>query len=202
MVGHPGGSDEPRHLLGNGISLLRRPAAGADVDEAEHHEQHDGDGQHVRVTGFRHERHTLPAGLYRFELHEGSTNVATLASAQIGSGGGGGSASASSPAPLRAVLSLDVAVCKDGADVAGYVGQWVMLPGQGDCSLPGKAGVTLLGWSTSAAFPVAVAQRQADKGWGAYEITDELGNVTAVLIPAGHEAFVTGSNTLYPIWSA
>lgn len=149
---------------------------------------------------------TLPAGTYNTAIGTGGGTTAALSNVVIsGTANGGSSGGASAIAPVAASLvldaSLDVAVCKDGADVAGYVGQWVMLPGQGDCSLPGKAGVTLLGWSTSAAFPVAVAQRQADKGWGAYEITDENGNVTAVFVPAGHEAFVTGSNTLYPIWS-
>ena len=151
---------------------------------------------------------TLPNGTYRFELMEGSTNVATLASAVIGTGGGGGSSStAAAPKPVVVSLDLSVAadagvVCKDGSSVAGYIGQWVTLPGQSDCSLSSRPGARLLGWSTSASFPVAIAQRQADHGWGAYQLTDEAGNVTAVFIPAGHDAYVSGSNTLHPIWSA
>lgn len=107
--------------------------------------------------------------------------------------------------PVAAQLSLGAAAnsgftCKDGSSVSGYVGQWLALPT--DCTLPARSNAKLLGWSTSADFPVAIAQRQVDQGWGAYELTNEAGQLTAVFIPAGHSALVSGGNTLHPIWSA
>lgn len=114
-------------------------------------------------------------------------------------------ASATAPQPVAAQLSLGATAnsgftCKDGSSVSGYVGQWLALPT--DCSLPVRSNAKLLGWSTSADFPVAIAQRQVDKGWGTYELTNDAGQLTAVFIPAGHAALVSGGNTLHPIWSA
>ncbi len=63
-----------------------------------------------------------------------------------------------------------------------------------------KAGSTLLGWSTSASFPVAGAQAQVDKAWGV--IDETIDGVRMIFIPAGMATFVSGSNTLYPVWSS
>jgi hypothetical protein len=63
-----------------------------------------------------------------------------------------------------------------------------------------KAGAKLLGWSTSAAFPVARAQAQVDKKWGV--IDETIDGVRMIFIPAGMATFVSGSNNLYPVWSA
>lgn len=114
---------------------------------------------------------------------------------------------AAAPAPVPATMSLQLgegagaAVCANDAPV-GYTGTWMTLPGQADCHKADAPNAKLLGWSTSAAFPVAIAQRQANNGWGTYELTDADGNVTAIFIPAGWGTFVTGANSLYPIWSA
>lgn len=114
------------------------------------------------------------------------------------------------PAPAAAPASAPAVVadfslgggaegCTDGA-TSGMTGEWMTLPSK--CSAPaGHDGAALLGWSTSADFPVAIAQRQADNKWGTYEQTDADGNVTAVFIPAGWGTFVSGSNTLYPVWT-
>ena len=156
----------------------------------------------------------LPEGTYRFEIGYLSGNTLTIItsnpSIQITNPvtpPAESSASAAAPAPAALTFSVDAgsaggAVCKAGSSATGYTGDWLALPGQGDCSLPSKPGATLLGWSTSVDFPVAIAQRQASNGWGTYEQTDADGNVTAVFIPAGWSALVTGNNTLHPIWSA
>jgi len=81
-------------------------------------------------------------------------------------------------------------------------GTWVTLPGAKNCIPPAsKPDATLLGWSTSPDFPVDLAQRQVDNGWGTYEIFNDAGRITAVFIPAGRATFLSGTNTLYAIWN-
>lgn len=127
-----------------------------------------------------------------------------------GGGGGGGEApsggsTVTAPVPVAAALALDVpngAVCTPGSSVSGHTGQWLTLPSASECTLTSRSSAKLLGWSTSAEFSVAIAQRQVGNGWGTYEQRNEAGQLTAVFIPAGRSAFVSASNTLYPIWSA
>ena len=123
-----------------------------------------------------------------------------------GGGGGGGDAAEPESVPVAMSLSLGAsaggAVCAEGSFEQGMSGQWMRLPAQGDCSLPSRPGAKLLGWSTSASFPVAIAQRQADHKWGTYEMVDADGTVTAIFVPAGWGVFVTSANDLYPVWSA
>lgn len=90
-----------------------------------------------------------------------------------------------------------------GGNPSGLSGSWLTLPSADQCKPSGtavKAGATLLGWSTSASFPVASAQAQVDKSWGA--IDETIGGVRMIFIPAGMATFVSGSNTLYPVWSS
>ena len=84
---------------------------------------------------------------------------------------------------------------------SGYTGTWTTLSTV--CAKPAgvPAGAVLLGWATTVDFPVAIAQRQSDNKWGTYEIRDADGVLVAVFIPAGWETFISGENTLYPIWS-
>ena len=139
-------------------------------------------------------------------------DVMVVTSGGGGGGGGGGgyrpSAYRPAPAPGPVPATLDLALtsgnvsCRDGSAASGVVGQWLALPGAGDCTNPSRSTSKLLGWATTPDFPVSLAQRQVTNGWGAYEMTNEAGSITAVFIPAGHSAAVSGSNTLYPIWSA
>lgn len=83
-------------------------------------------------------------------------------------------------------------------------GPWIQLPSAGDCSVSGRASDTnplLLGWATQKDFPVEIAQRQVDNGWGAYETFTGERQLTGVFIPAGGYTAVTGDTNLYPIWS-
>jgi len=84
-------------------------------------------------------------------------------------------------------------------------GAWVQLPAADQCSLGSspRSGPTpeLVGWATTPDFPVAIAQRQVDKGWGAYELTNESGELTAVFIPASGWSQASGNTSLYPIWA-
>ncbi len=86
--------------------------------------------------------------------------------------------------------------------VTGTYGTWIILPGANDCTTPpSKPGATLLGWATNPNFPVEIAQRQVDNGWGAYETFNADGQSTGVFIPAGGATFLSASGNLYPIWS-
>lgn len=81
------------------------------------------------------------------------------------------------------------------ASVKALNSTWVQTPSATDCSLAGR---TLLGWSTSADFPVSAAQRQVDLGWGAM---DEIVNGTRMIfVPAGMSTAASGDNVLHAIW--
>lgn len=99
--------------------------------------------------------------------------------------------------PVDATLRLQGSEsgCNPGSSTS-TVGSWVQMPKASDCT---RAGYTLLGWSTSQNFPVAVAQRQVNLGWGT--IDDVFDGVRMIFIPAGGYAAVSGDNNLYPVWS-
>jgi hypothetical protein len=87
-------------------------------------------------------------------------------------------------------------------------GPWVRLPAADDCSIEvnARSGSAddepgLLGWATTPNFPVKLAQRQIDNGWGAYETFDSSGDLTAVFIPAGGWAQASSDTNLFPIWA-
>lgn len=123
----------------------------------------------------------------------------------MGGSGGGGSSSSGAAAPLE-TLSLAVAAsgatCTGGNPV-GYSGSWLTLPSADQCTQSGpsaKPGAKLLGWATNASFPIARAQAQIDKKWGV--IDEVIDGTRMIFIPAGMATFVSGSNNLFPIWSA
>jgi hypothetical protein len=76
-------------------------------------------------------------------------------------------------------------------------GAWISLPAVGDCALLGR---TLLGWSTSLNFPVAIAQRHIAQGWGVYD--GPIDGVRMIFVPAGGHVLISGDNTLHAIWTA
>jgi len=89
---------------------------------------------------------------------------------------------------------------------------WVRLPTHAACSAQDtrssevstpspESSTTLLGWATTPDFPRDIAQRQVDKGWGTYELTDDDGNLSAIFIPAGGWAGAQTDINLHPIWS-
>jgi hypothetical protein len=84
-------------------------------------------------------------------------------------------------------------------------GVWMQVPSASDCSvLPDSRSLTsagLLGWATTPDFPVEIAQRQIDNGWGAYELFNAAGDMTAVFIPAGGWTQASSDATLFPIWA-
>jgi len=99
------------------------------------------------------------------------------------------------------LITSDGAQCTQ-RDVSAPRGLWVELPAAADCSPPtSQPTATLLGWATNADFPVDIAQRQVNNGWGAYQTFNDDGKLTGVFIPAGGATFVSNSTNLYPIWS-
>ena len=120
------------------------------------------------------------------------------------SDGGGGSSSPTANAPQTFEFSLspnDGTVCAQASE-AGTAGAWISLPATGDCTPPAtKVSSKLLGWATSPDFPVAIAKRQVDNGWGAYETFNDEGQLTSVFIPAGGSTLVSAAGNLFAIWS-
>lgn len=75
-------------------------------------------------------------------------------------------------------------------------GSWISLPAVGDCALHGR---TLLGWSTSLNFPIAIAQRQIAQRWGVYD--GSIDDVRMIFVPAGGHVLISDDNTLHAIWT-
>lgn len=111
-----------------------------------------------------------------------------------------------SDTPERRVFALSFdsangALCST-ASQSGDAGSWMPLPGEESCTPPtSKPGARLLGWATSPGFPVALARRQVDNGWGTYEMLGDDGQLIAVFIPVGGSTLVSAAGNLYPIWS-
>jgi hypothetical protein len=144
-------------------------------------------------------------GTEQITFSDGLGNPRTEWNVTISSGGGsGGSSTSTAAAPQTVEISLtpgDGTTCRNSSQ-PGTAGTWISLPGADDCTPPAsKAGATLLGWATSPNFPVAIAKRQVDNGWGAYETFNDDGQLTGVFIPAGGATFLSGSGKLYTIWS-
>ena len=99
------------------------------------------------------------------------------------------------------ITPTDRTTCSN-TSLTGTSGTWITLPGANDCTVPPtEPGATLLGWATNPNFPVDIAQRQVDDGWGAYETFNADGQLTGVFIPAGGATFLSAAGKLYPIWS-
>lgn len=107
--------------------------------------------------------------------------------------------------PETIVLELDAGEstgCRS-TTTRGTRGTWISLPLEVTCDtsddVPSR---TLLGWATRQDFPVDVAQRQFDNGWGAYETFDDTGRLTGVFVPAGGSTFLSLSGRLFAVWDS
>ena len=118
-----------------------------------------------------------------------------------GSAGGGGSARAV-PQVVSVDLDLEAAELPASWSQSATLGSWSQLPASADVVGVGEnAGRTFLGVATREDFPVAIAQRQVDNGWGVYEIYDADGRLASVFIPAGKSLHLTAVPRLHAIWS-
>jgi len=114
------------------------------------------------------------------------------------------SGSGAAPAPVTVDVTLDQItseVLRTWASTA-TLGSWKELPESSEIiGVDENAGKTFLGAATTPDFPVDIAQRQVDNGWGAYETFNEDGNLTSVFIPAGGWMAISNSTRLFAIWS-
>ena len=123
------------------------------------------------------------------------------------SGGGGSSGSSSSgaasaPATVDISIDLEGLELPDGWNPTVELGDWIPLPAASEIiATEGNADKTLLGYATTSNFPVAIAQRQIDNGWGPYEIRDAEGRLSSIFIPAGQPILISAAPTLHPIWA-
>jgi len=118
-----------------------------------------------------------------------------------------GSAPAPPSTPAPAPATVDVTLDQITSEVlrtwasTATLGSWKQLPESNEITgVDENAGKTFLGAATTPDFPVDIAQRQVDNGWGAYEIFNEDGDLTSVFIPAGGWMAINGPTRLYAIW--
>jgi len=115
---------------------------------------------------------------------------------------GTGSSAAFAPVVVALVLNNGLA-CTTSAD-PNPTDNWIQLPRADQCTFMGRsnsdASPSLLGWSNTTDFPVEIATRQVENGWGAYEIDNGPDARTSVFIPAGGHVQVTGGARLFPIF--
>jgi len=114
----------------------------------------------------------------------------------------------SSAAAARAIslgFSLPTGIECRFDSVEASLGSWIELPSASDCTITTRttdSQPTLLGWATKTDFPIDMAQRQVDNGWGAYEPKNEAGQLTGVFIPAGGYTLLSSDTNLHPIWAS
>ena len=120
---------------------------------------------------------------------------------------GASPAPAAAPAPA-APATVDITLDQVTSEVlrtwasTATVGSWKQLPeSSAIVGVDENAGKTFLGAATTSNFPVDIAQRQVDNGWGPYETLNEDGDLTSVFIPAGKWMNINGPTRLYAIWS-
>ena len=104
--------------------------------------------------------------------------------------------------------SVNVDIGLDAGDIPASwsgettIGSWFSLPASSEVSGTGEnAGKEFLGVATSEDFPVEIAQRQIDNGWGAYEIYSDDGSLLSAFIPAGYSVHITAAPRVFAIWS-
>lgn len=139
-----------------------------------------------------------PDGTRAYVVNSASNSVSVIDLTDGSSSSGGSQA-------VNYTLSLsagDGASCAP-SEVSGRQNNWVTLPESRACTNTTRSGASvLLGFATTPDFPVDIAQRQVTHGWGAYELFNERGEITAVFIPAGGATLMTGTRTMYAIWSS
>lgn len=122
-------------------------------------------------------------------------------SATESSSSGSGAASLGTKPLESLMIRTPEGVACINTSVGGAQGTWTTLPSDDQCSVTAELDARVLGWATIPDFPVEIAQRQVNNGWGAYQLFDDDGRITAVFIPAGGATLLSGSTNLYPILS-
>ena len=145
---------------------------------------------------------TYGNGLFVAVAYTGTGNrVMTSGSVASGGAGAGGGGSAA-PQVVSVDPGLEAAELPASWSPSATLSSWKQLPASADVVGVGEnAGKTFLGVATREDFPVAIAQRQVDNGWGAYEIYDADGRLASVFIPAGKSLHLTAVPRLHAIWN-
>ena len=131
-----------------------------------------------------------------------SGSVSVIATGLGASSGGGSGSAGAVPQVVSVDLDLEAAELPASRPQSATIGSWYQLPASADVVGVGEnAGKTFLGVATREDFPVAIAQRQVDNGWGVYEIYDADGRLESVFIPAGKHLHLTAAPRLHAIWS-
>ena len=149
---------------------------------------------------------TYGNGLFVAVAYTGTGNrvmtSGSVASGGAGAGAGGSGSARALPQVVSVDLDLEAAELPASLSQSATIGSWYQLPASADVVGVGEnAGKTFLGVATREDFPVAIAQRQVDNGWGAYEIYDADGRLASVFIPAGMSLHLTAVPRLHAIWS-
>lgn len=115
----------------------------------------------------------------------------------VNSGSGGTTASLTSLPTFALTFDAGSGAQCEVASVLGVVGSWVSLPTAAQCT---RANSVLLGWATTQDFPLEIARRQIENGWGAYQEQNASGAITSIFIPAGRSAAIAAPDRLYAVW--
>ena len=130
-------------------------------------------------------------------MTSGTFTPATPATPSNGSG-----SQSVAPQSVNVDIGLDAGEIPASWSGETTIGSWLSLPAPSEVSGTGdNAGKKFLGVATSEDFPVEIAQRQIDNGWGAYEIYSDDGSLLSVFIPAGYSVHVTAAPRVFAIWS-
>ncbi|MFY9207870.1 MAG: hypothetical protein WAO33_02030, partial [Candidatus Nanopelagicales bacterium] len=146
---------------------------------------------------------TYSAGLFVAVASSGTGNRVMTSGTSTPAAPSDGSGSQSvAPQSVNVDIGLDTGEVPASWSGETTIGSWLSLPATSEVSGTGEnAGKEFLGVATSEDFPVEIAQRQIDNGWGAYEIYADDGSLLSVFIPAGYSVHVTASPRVFAIWS-
>ena len=146
---------------------------------------------------------TYSAGLFVAVASSGTGNRVMTSGTFTPAAPSNGSGSQSvAPQSVNVDIGLDAGEIPASWSGETTIGSWLSLPAPSEVSGTGdNAGKKFLGVATSEDFPVDIAQRQIDNGWGAYEIYSDDGSLLSVFIPAGYSVHVTAALRVFAIWS-
>jgi hypothetical protein len=146
---------------------------------------------------------TYGAGLFVAVASSGTGNRVMTSGTFMPAAPSKGSGSQSvAPQSVNVDIGLDAGEIPASWSGETTIGSWLSLPAPSEVSGTGdNAGNKFLGVATSEDFPVEIAQRQIDNGWGAYEIYSDDGSLLSVFIPAGYSVHVTAAPRVFAIWS-
>ena len=135
------------------------------------------------------------------QLGDADMSLRTYVDVPAAPSNGSGSQSVA-PQSVNVDIGLDTGEVPASWSGETTIGSWLSLPATSEVSGTGdNAGKKFLGVATSEDFPVEIAQRQIDNGWGVYEIYGDDGSLLSAFIPAGYSVHITAAPRVFAIWS-